>query len=63
MRLVPLTDLDRVRVASLAREPAQRHEREAEKGGDFAEVHREQAGYYRSLVQHIEEAQEAPAGE
>jgi hypothetical protein len=63
MRLVPLTDLDRVRVASLARERAERHEREARKGGEFAEAHREQAGYYRSLVKHIEEVPAAPARE
>jgi hypothetical protein len=57
MRLVPLTDLDRVRAASLARERAERHEREASKGGALAETHREQAGYYRSLARHFEEAQ------
>ena len=63
MRLVPLTDLDRVRMASLARERAERHEREAQKGGEFAEAHREQAGYYRSLVRHIEEGQASSVGE
>ena len=60
MRLVPLTDLDRVRAASLARERAERHDREARKGGVLAETHREQAGYYRSLAKHFEEAEAAP---
>jgi len=63
MRLVPLTDLDRMRSASLARERAEKHEREACKPGPFAEAHREQALYYRSLAMHFEDAHAAAPGD
>ena len=53
MSLVPLTDLHRMRSASLARERAERHEREACRPGPFAEAHREQALYHRSRVMHF----------
>ena len=60
MRLVSLTDLHRMRSASLARKRAERHEREACRPRPFAEAHREQALYYRSRVMHFEDTRSAP---